>query len=187
MVTRRERRKKDGPTININRPHQYLFVTHSQLMKVIQQIYKWRHILYRIRNPWFSSALSVSTANQEIPDRQHLHLDILSTVSQYADAVISTIETLQSCMYSKSAFSNDPRSKLSGLCWRCEGEAAVLLIYVASNSSRKMAFNKSLSHALFSENKPCRQLNAKLKDRTSYISFWWRGCCTVPASDDPHC
>ena len=47
-----------------------------------------------------------------------------------------------------------------------------------------MAFNKSLSHVLFSEQKPYIQLNAKLKDRASYISFWLRGYCTIPASTD---
>jgi hypothetical protein len=34
IFTGRERRKKGRPTININRPHQYSFVTHSQLMNV---------------------------------------------------------------------------------------------------------------------------------------------------------
>jgi hypothetical protein len=38
METRREK-KKDGPTINIERPHQYAFMTHSQLMKIIKRIY----------------------------------------------------------------------------------------------------------------------------------------------------
>jgi hypothetical protein len=47
-----------------------------------------------------------------------------------------------------------------------------------------MAFNKYLSHALFSEQKSYRQLNAKLKDRASYISFWLRGYGTKPALTD---
>jgi hypothetical protein len=36
------RRKKDGPTINIKRPHQHSFMTHSQLMKIIKGTYNWR-------------------------------------------------------------------------------------------------------------------------------------------------
>jgi hypothetical protein len=54
MVTRRERKKKDGPTINIKRPHQYSFMTHSQLIKIIKRIYNWRSTLYKKGNPWFS-------------------------------------------------------------------------------------------------------------------------------------
>jgi hypothetical protein len=49
--------------------------------------------------------LKANSANQEIPDMQHLHLNILSTVSKYADAVgingISTIEQFQSSIYSQ--------------------------------------------------------------------------------------
>ena len=41
------REKKDGPTINIKRPHQYAFMTHSQLMKIIKRIYNWRSTLYK--------------------------------------------------------------------------------------------------------------------------------------------
>jgi hypothetical protein len=44
-VTRREK-KKDGPTIYIKRPHQYSFMTHNQLMKIIKRIYNWRSTLY---------------------------------------------------------------------------------------------------------------------------------------------
>jgi hypothetical protein len=39
-------KKKDGPTINIKRPHQYAFMTHSQFMKIIKRIYNWRSTLY---------------------------------------------------------------------------------------------------------------------------------------------
>jgi hypothetical protein len=148
-------------------------------MKVIKQIYKWRPILYIIG----SSALSVSTSNQEIPDRQHLHLNILSTVSQNKWNIHNrkkSIIYLLTSLCSQTTLT----VHLSGHSSRCEAEAAVLSISVTSDSSRKMAFNKSLSHALFSEQKPYIQLNAKLKDRASYISLWLRGYCTIPASTD---
>ena len=148
-------------------------------MKVIKQIYKWRPILYIIG----SSALSVSTSNQEIPDRQHLHLNILSTVSQNKWNIHNrkkSIIYLLTSLCSQTTLT----VHLSGHSSRCEAEAAVLLISVTSNSSRKMAFNKYLSHALFSEQKSYRQLNAKLKDRASNISLWLRGYCTIPASTD---
>ena len=148
-------------------------------MKVIKQIYKWRPILYIIG----SSALSVSTSNQEIPDRQHLHLNILSTVSQNKWNIHNrkkSIIYLLTSLCSQTTLT----VHLSGHSSRCEAEAAVLSISVTSDSSRKMAFNKSLSHALFSEQKLHIQLNAKLKDRASYISFWLRGYCTIPASTD---
>ena len=48
------RRKKDEPTINIKRPHQYSFMTHSQLMRIIKRIYNWRSTLCKKGNPWFS-------------------------------------------------------------------------------------------------------------------------------------
>ena len=41
------KKKKDGPTINIKRPHQYSFMTHSQLMKILKRIYNWRSTLYK--------------------------------------------------------------------------------------------------------------------------------------------
>jgi hypothetical protein len=40
------REKKGRPTINIKRPRQYAFITHSQLMKIIKRIYYWRSTLY---------------------------------------------------------------------------------------------------------------------------------------------
>ena len=67
MVLHSDRRKKDGPASSTNLTHQCSFVTHSQLMKMIVQIYKRRPTLYKKRNPGFSSTLSVSTSNQEIP------------------------------------------------------------------------------------------------------------------------
>jgi hypothetical protein len=45
------REKKDGPTINLKRPHQYSFMTHSQLMKIIKRIYNWRSTLYKKMKP----------------------------------------------------------------------------------------------------------------------------------------
>jgi hypothetical protein len=44
-------KKKDGTTINIKRPHQYSFMTHSQLMKIIKRIYNWRSTLSKKRKP----------------------------------------------------------------------------------------------------------------------------------------
>ena len=148
-------------------------------MKVIKQIYKWRPILYIIG----SSAPSVSTSNQEIPDRQHLHLNILSTVSQNKWNIHNRKKSII-YLLTNLRFQTTLTVHLSGHSSRCEAEAAVLSISVTWDSSRKMAFNKSLSHVLFSEQKPYIQLNAKLKDRASYISFWLRGYCTIPASTD---
>ena len=36
-------------------------------------------MLYKKVNPWFGSALSVSTANQQIPNRQREHRNTFST------------------------------------------------------------------------------------------------------------
>jgi hypothetical protein len=72
-------KKKDGPTINIKRPHQYLIMTNSQLMKIIKRIYNWRSTLYKKRNPWFSNPLSVSISNQQITHRQRKNRNIFST------------------------------------------------------------------------------------------------------------
>jgi len=97
MEKRLVRRKKDGPTININRTHQCSFVTHNQLMKVIQQIYNWKPAIYKKGNDWFSNALSVSTSNQEIPtgntntgtsfqlrDRMKLLLELFNIEIEYS-------------------------------------------------------------------------------------------------------
>jgi hypothetical protein len=58
-----------------------------------------------------------------------------------------------------------------------EAELVVFVVSFSSSSETNMGLKYSVSHGLFSEQKPYVQWKIKFKDQVSYISFWLRATC----------